>query len=122
MNVIEKEKKGLIGLAIFLLVLAAVLLTVGIILVISGAKTSEASGIVKLIIGIILIVLNIPCFIAGLNYLFLGLSVKAKKGSIKMGNIAKEGGTVNMKKCDRCGTERKEGETVCSTCGKKFED
>ena len=123
MNTIQKQKGGLIGLGIFLLVVAGLLLTFGVILTIKGAGTiSETAGIVKLVFGILMLVLSVPSIFTGVKFIWVGGALTATQGSIKMGNIAKEGGTVNMKKCDKCGTERKEGETVCSNCGKQFED
>jgi RecJ-like exonuclease len=58
----------------------------------------------------------------GIKFTWVGTALTATTGSVKQGNIAKDGGTVNMVKCDKCGTERKDGETVCSECGKTFED
>lgn len=123
MNTIQKQKGGLIGLAVFMLVIGVLLLTFGIILTISGAGAiTETSGIIKLVFGILMLILSIPCALAGIRFLWIGCALTATQGSIKMGNVAKEGGTVNMKKCDKCGTERKDGETECSNCGKVFED
>lgn len=123
MNTIQKQKGGLIGLSVFLLVIAALLLTFGVILTIKGAASlNETSGIVKLVFGILMLVLSIPSCLLGIRFIWVGFALKATEGSIKMGNIAKDGGTVNMKKCDKCGTERKDGETECSNCGKVFED
>ena len=123
MNTIKKQKGLLIGLGIFALVASILLLVFGILLTVKGAgSTDTTKGIVKLIFGIIMIVLTFPVGFVGIKYVWVGCYMTATEGSIKMGNIAKEGGTVNMKKCDKCGTERKEGETECSNCGKHFED
>lgn len=121
MNSIQKQKGALIGLGVVLLVLSFLSAIFGVILIVSGsANLSSASGIIKLVFGIILSLLTFAFCPAGVKCVWVGSALKATKGSIKQGNIAKEGGTVNMKKCDKCGTEIKDGETVCSNCGKPF--
>ena len=121
MNSIQKQKGWLIALGVVLLVLAAVSAVFGIILLVGGiAKITESAGVIKLIFGIILILVTVLFVPTGLKCVWVGSALKATQGSIKMGNIAKEGGTVNMKKCDKCGTEIKDGETVCSNCGKPY--
>ena len=122
MNSIQKQKGWLIGLSIAMLVLGVVALVVGVILLVSGILAiPELAGILKTVFGGILVLLGLVGIPVGIRWAWVGLVLKATKGSIKQGNIAKEGGTVNMKKCDKCGTERKEGEEVCSNCGKNFE-
>ena len=125
MNKIEKQKGGLVTLGIIGLVAAALFLVVGIILLVSGISTlantgSLVGGILKTVFGGLMILLFFPLIGFGIHATWIGLSLKATKGSIKEGNIAKDGGTVNMRKCDKCGTELKDGETVCSNCGKEF--
>ncbi len=122
MNSIEKQKGWLIGISIAMIVLAVAGLVFGIILLVAGISTiSTTAGIIKLVFGIILTLAGMVLLPLGIRWAWIGLALSATKGSIKQGNIAKEGGTVNMKKCDKCGTELKDGETVCSNCGKKFE-
>ena len=123
MNSIQKQKSWLIAVGIALFVLAAVSLVFGIILTVGGiSKLTETSGIIKLIFGIILVLVAVLFVPTGIKCVWVGSALKATTGSIKMGNIAKEGGTVNMKKCDKCGTEIKEGETACSNCGKPYSE
>ena len=123
MNKIEKQKGMLVGLGIIAFVMAILTLVFGIILIVHGAGAlGEAGGIVKLLFGILLVILSFPLGLFGAKCIWVALALNAVKGSIKEGNIAKEGGTVNMKKCDKCGTERKDGETACSNCGKPFEN
>lgn len=122
MNSIQKQKGWLIALGVVLLVLATVSAVFGVILLVGGiSKISESAGVIKLIFGIILILVTVLFVPTGIKCVWVGSALKATQGSIKMGNIAKDGGTVNMKKCDKCGTEIKEGETVCSNCGKPYE-
>ena len=122
MNSIQKQKGWLVGISIATIVIGIAAIVVGIILLIAGIPAiSSLSGILKVVGGAILILLGLVAIPLGIRWAWVGLALNATKGSIKQGNIAKEGGTVNMKKCDKCGTERKEGEEVCSNCGKKFE-
>ena len=121
MNSIEKQKRLLIILSICSLVGSLLCLVFGVLLLIKGILAiPEASGIIKTVFGSMLVLLFFALVTFGIRWLWVGLSLKATKGSIKEGNIAKDGGTVNMRKCDKCGPELKEGETVCSNCGKEF--
>ena len=121
MNTIEKQKRALIILGVVIIALSVLSLIFGIILTVTGAKNlSETINIIKLVFGILLILVSIPFACASIKYIWVGAYLKATQGSIKEGNIAKEGGTVNMKKCDKCGTQIKEGETACSNCGKEI--
>ena len=122
MNSIQKQKTALIAFGAVLGIVGVLLLVFGIILTVSGANNiTEVGGIIKLVLGILMIVLFIPSLLLCVRLVWVGLALTATNGSIKMGNIAKEGGTVNMVKCDKCGTEIKDGETACSNCGKPFE-
>ena len=120
MNSIQKQKVLLIGLGVVFIVIAILLASFGGFLTATGAVSlNTTAGIVKLVFGILMLLGFFPCVWAGIRFIWVGAVLIAVRGSIKMGNIAKEGGTVNMKKCDKCGTELKEGETECSNCGKK---
>ena len=122
MNIIQKQKAWLIALGVIAFVVSVLFLVFGLILTINGAgNLNSATGIVKFVFGLIMLLLSVPACITGVRFVWVGCAMTATKGSIKMGNIAKDGGTVNMKKCDKCGTELKDGETECSNCGKKFE-
>lgn len=122
MNSIQKQKGFLIGLGVALIVVSILLASFGAFLTARGAvDLSGAAGIVKLVFGILMLLLFFPAILGGIRFIWVGYSLVATMGSIKQGNIAKEGGTVNMKKCDKCGTELKDGQTECPECGKKFE-
>ena len=125
MNKIQKQKGGLIAIGIIAVVVAILFLAFGILLLVKGiGNVSESSklavGIIKIVLGAIFCLLFIPSIGYGIYSIWIGLTLKAMFGSIKEGNIAKEGGTINMKKCDRCGTEILEGEEKCSNCGKEY--
>ena len=124
MNNIEKQKTTLIAVGIILLALSIGLLAGGIVMLTSGipaiADNNLVNGVVLVVFGIVSLVLFLPALGFGIYCTWIGFYTTATKGSIKQGNIAKEGGTVNMAKCDRCGTEKTEGQTHCSECGKEF--
>ena len=121
MNSIQKQKGWLVGLSVAAIIIGALMLVFGIILLVKGIPAiQEVSGILKVVFGALLILLGLGAIPLGIRWAWVGLALKATQGSIKQGNIAKEGGTVNMIKCDKCGTELKNGETVCSNCGKQF--
>ena len=118
MNIIKKQKNFLIGIGIFAMVASILLLVFGILLLVRGIVNTT---IAKLIIGPIMILLSAPIFVFGFKAIFVASALKAVDGSLKQDNLAKAG-TINMKKCDKCGTEILDGETVCSNCGKSFEE
>lgn len=124
MNKIQKQKEMLIAIGIILLALSIGLVVGGIVMLTAGipaiADNNLVNGVVLVVFGIVSLVLFLPALGIGIYCTWLGFYTSATKGSIKQGNIAKEGGTVNMQKCDRCGTEKAEGQTHCSECGKEF--
>ena len=125
MNTIQKQKGGLVILGILAIIAAVLFAVFGVLLLVRGISNVAAEGtltvgIIKIVVGAIMCLLFLPTVGFGIYALAITLAMKATKGSIKMGNIAKEGGTVNMRKCDKCGTELKDGETVCSNCGREF--
>lgn len=125
MNKIQRQKGGLLLLGIIAFVVAVLFVVFGILLLVKGIGNvadgaTLAVGIIEIVFGVIMCLLFFPAIIFAVYALSVTLALKATVGSLKMGNIAKEGGTINMKKCDKCGTELKDGENVCSNCGKKF--
>ena len=122
MNTIKKQKIMLIGLAIGLLVLGIGCAVLGILLLVKGIATAgDVSGILRIVLSCLVLILFCLLVFIGVRWLWVGIALKATEGSIKEGNIAKEGGTVNIKKCGKCGTVLMDNEKVCPNCGKKFE-
>ena len=78
-------------------------------------------GTVNIAFGILLVLLGLFLVPLGLYMLFIGASVKATKGSLKEDNIAING-TVNMKKCKKCGHEVSENDLFCPKCGASLLD
>lgn len=126
MNRIKKNKGLLIGLGVACLVLFVAFIFLGVWLLVGGIKgvvtDASAGNILKIVFGALLALLSIPCLIFGVQCTWIGGSLKATEGSIKEDNIPKQGGTVNMLKCDKCGTERSASDTQCKECGKVFEE
>lgn len=124
MNKIQKQKGCLVALGVVAIVLGIGLLVGGIILLVSGIKgvidASSIGQILKIVFGIIMILLSVPVVWFGIKSTWVSSAVVATQGSIKEGNIAKEGGTINMVKCQNCGTEVIDGETVCRECGREI--
>ena len=123
MNTIKKHKGLLCALGIVSLVFAIGFLVGGILMLVFGIPSlvdgvDTTKGILLVVFGVIAIILFLLSVSFGVYATWIGFHLSATQGSIKQGNIAKEHGTVNMKKCDRCGTEIKNGETVCSECRK----
>ena len=122
MNKIKGQKALLITFGACAIVISILCAVFGALLLIHGIiGIPETSGIIKTVFGGMLVAIFLALIGFGVRWLWVGLAIKATEGSIKEGNIAKESGTVNMKKCDKCGTELKDGETICSNCGKVFE-
>ena len=125
MNKIQRQKGGLLIFGIIAFIVSILFVVFGILLLVKGIgnvgdDATLAIGIIKIVLGAIMCLLFFPSISFAIYAVSITLAMKATKGSIKMDNIAKEGGTVNMRKCDKCGTELKDGETVCSNCGKEF--
>lgn len=117
MNKIEKNKKILIGISIGMIVLGVLMLAGGIVLTVFGCKDiTKSSGIIKLVFGILLILLSLGVEFYSIPMLITGGALRATQGSIAEGNLAK--GTVNMRKCQICGSEIAENEPFCPNCGK----
>lgn len=126
MNKIQKQKGALLTMGIVSLVLAVLAIVGGVALIFNGAKTvsrdgSNVGSILMVVFGAIFCILFVVLFVFGIYGVFVASAEKATQGSIKEGNIAKDGGTVNMRKCDKCGTELKDDDTVCPNCGKKVD-
>ena len=127
MNKIQKQKGALLTMGIVSLVLAVLAIVGGVALIFNGAKMASNDGsnvgsILMVVFGAILCILFVVLLVLGIYGVFVATAIKATQGSVKQGNIAKEGGAVNMRKCDKCGTELKDGDAVCPNCGKKVED
>ncbi len=121
-NAIEKQKNGLIGLGIAVLVFGMIAIAGGIVLTIFGSTelgnkgVSSASGWIMLVLGIILIILSLVALICGIRVIWIASALKATRGSIAEGNIPKECGTPNGIKCPKCGATNTPDVTECQVC------
>ena len=112
MNKIENGKTTLNGFGIALLAIAILALASGItVMVIS---TSNALNVGMLVLGILLLVSSLLGIGLGVALTWIGFSIKATNGSILEENLAL--GTINMHKCENCGEEISEEETLCERC------
>lgn len=120
LNSLQKNKRFLIGIGVGIIFLSLALFAVSIYLLISGSLDVSvevnANNIIKIIAGAVLILLSIPGIVAGIYFTWLGSAMKALKGSIAEGDLCK--GTVNMKKCENCGSEISDEDKNCGNCGK----
>lgn len=113
MNKIEKNKLALQILSIIFLVSSILILILGISMLV-GSLAGEGVKVVPMVFGIIFILFSVPIFILGFYGIFVGISLKATKGSVAQENLGK--GTVNATLCQKCGTKLN-GEEFCPKCG-----
>jgi len=119
MNKIEKGKHNLVSLSVIISLLSSVLTILSLTLLISGINhlgESLVTGIILIVVGSLLTLTFLLGIVIGLIMLFTGKALVATKGSLKEDNIALNG-TVNMKKCNNCGSELNK-EEFCPNCGK----
>ena len=114
MNIIEKRKGQLKGLGVILLIIGALFLVGGVLMIALGAANPWL-----IIAGVVLSVLGIAGVIVGVIFAWVSSAVKATSGSIAEDNLAK--GTVNMHKCENCGSEVEEGVKICEKCEKNLQ-
>ena len=118
-NKIEKQKHALVGFSVAGAIIGALALAGGIVLLVFGIRNISERlvvAIIEMVIGVLCIIGGGYFSIVGTYVMLVGASVKATKGSIAEGNIAKAG-TVNMLKCKNCGSEVHEDDKVCGNCG-----
>lgn len=113
MNIIEKRKSQFQFVGAIILAVGVILAVTGIILIANCGFGKDISAL-KLVFGIILLVLGILGVVVGIVFSCTANAIKATKGSIAEDNLGK--GTVNMRKCENCGSEVEEGKTLCAKC------
>ena len=118
MNIIEKRKKQLIGIAIAIFALSLALLAGGIVLIIFSAKAIGTITlfrvILRIVIGALLILIGLCSFGYFVAFAATGGAIVATKGSLKEDNLAM--GTVGVKKCQSCGCELDDDVKFCPSC------
>ena len=123
MNSIEKGKHNLVSLSVIISLFSTILSALSIAMLIYGInniKNSQVVGIILIVVGAVFALTFLSGIAIGLIMLFTGKALVATKGSIREGNLAKNG-TVNMKKCANCGIEIGNDE-FCPNCGKSQEN
>lgn len=119
-NILKKGKRQLILMSTIFLVLAIALAVVGIILAIQGytaigTETALGTIILKAGFGTLMTIFGLIFIAASVVMLWTGAAMKTNLGNTLDESIPK--GTLNMKKCQRCGREIKENEEFCGNCG-----
>jgi len=123
-NKIQKQKTALIVISVLALVLGLAGVVGGIILVVLNAQglaaaisndTSFVSNIIFIVIGVALAILGAGLTAFGVRYLWTGLVLKATKGSVA--DPSATSGTVNGKRCPKCGCTNTPDQTKCTSCG-----
>ncbi len=125
MNIIQKGKRQLIILSIIILILSIGFIAGAVVLIVSGAMDIAASKdvlkiVLKMVFGVILFFVGAVGLALGIIMLWTGGSIKAKFGNIAELNTLN--GTVNMKKCPKCGSQIAENDDFCGVCGKHLEE
>lgn len=123
-NRIQKQKAALIIISALTLVLGLAGVVGGIILVVLNAQglisaisndTSFVSYIILIVLGAVLAIAGLGLVAFGVRYLWTGLVLKATKGSVA--DPSATSGTVNGKKCPKCGCTNTPDQTKCTSCG-----
>ncbi len=123
-NVYHEARYGRRALTIFSSVLLAISIAIlgfGIALLVLGCKSDASKEIAwKISVGVFLILLSLASGSISLVMLLTSFSmIKVDNGNVKDGNRAI--GTVNVLKCDKCGSELPENAQYCSKCGTQVE-
>lgn len=125
-NRIEKEKGFLIALSVIALILGLSAVVGGIVIIANNVASLTSTdtevtsaSIVSLVFSIILLFCGALLGAFGVRYLWIGLSIKATKGSVAQDNLSK--GTPNGKVCPKCGCTNTPDSTVCTSCGEKLD-
>lgn len=122
-NRIEKGRSMLKGLGLIVALLGLVFLGIGIFMIVNGASnlsSKEAGKIVEFVFGIIFTIAGSIGTVLGIYFVLIGKAIVATHGSIAEDNLGK--GTINMTKCNNCGTEIQGNEQFCPNCGKSLLD
>lgn len=119
-KVYKEAKYGKKALLIFSSVLFAIsvgIIAFGISLVVHGCKSDVSSQIAfNVSFGVMLILLSLASGSISLVMLITSLGmINVNKGNVKDGNRAI--GTLNINKCDKCGSELSVNAKFCSKCG-----
>lgn len=120
-NKMQKQKGVLVGVSIAAIIIGIAAIIVGIILCVKHIgnlainENDLTLNIIGIIGGVILVIGSAILTIWGGYTLWIGLALKATKGSIAETNLAK--GTVNGKVCPKCGCTNTPDSVKCTSCG-----
>ena len=113
LNKIQKGKRNLIALGVFLIVLT-VLCFIGAVLC---TVFSEARWWM-IVISCVLYALSVFGIVISVTFIWTACAMKATVGNLMEGNIPLENGTLNTHRCTNCGAIIKMEDEFCPECGK----
>ncbi len=93
-------------------------------MIVSGAMDIANGDVLKIVLkfvfGVVLFLIGAIGLTLGIIMIWTGGAIKAKFGNIAELNTLN--GTVNMKKCPKCGSQIAEKDDFCGVCGKHLEE
>ena len=113
LNKIQKGKRNLILLGVFLAVLT-VLCIIGAVLCTVFAQTRWW----MYVIAAVLYAVGILGLVVSITFIWTACAMKATVGNLMEGNIPLENGTINATRCKNCGATIKAQDEFCPECGK----
>lgn len=118
-NKIEKQRTALRAIGIVALALGFLGAVGGIIMTVFGIiglvnSNNLVGDILLLVFGVLLLIGGVLAVVWAFTATWVGFSIKATQGSIAEGDLSK--GTVNGKKCPKCGCTNTPDATECTSC------
>lgn len=115
-------KRELTIISIVVMILSIAMLAGGIVSIVFGAINPNGAWqiIWRVLLGVVLVILGGIFFGIGLTMFAVTRSmINTDEGNVADGNRAK--GTLNVRKCDKCGQKLNDDAKFCSKCGKSVE-
>lgn len=115
-------KRELTITSIIVMILSVVMLAGGIVSIVFGAINPNGAWqiIWRVLLGVILVIFG--CIALGIGITMFAVTrsmINTDEGNVADGNRAI--GTINVRKCDKCGTKLNDDAKFCSKCGNLIE-